>query len=147
MATSVRQTASEGQPWTCSHGIRILDLTRLLPGGYATMHLADLGADVIKVEEPRVGDLQCATIAPSGFELLNRNKRSITIDLKQEAGRGLLTAAGVLVPMCSSRASGRGSWTGSGWATRRSAERQPGISLLLAQRLWPGRPAPAGQRA
>lgn len=73
-------------------GISVLDLTRLLPGGYATLLLADLGADVIKVEEPGkgdyirwtppfVGDLSSAHVA------LNRNKRSITLNLKEEAGR------------------------------------------------------------
>jgi crotonobetainyl-CoA:carnitine CoA-transferase CaiB-like acyl-CoA transferase len=73
-------------------GIRILDLTRLLPGGYATLLLADLGADVVKVEEPGkgdyirwtpplVGDFSAAHIA------LNRNKRSLTLNLKTDAGR------------------------------------------------------------
>jgi crotonobetainyl-CoA:carnitine CoA-transferase CaiB-like acyl-CoA transferase len=69
--------------------VRVLDLTRLLPGGYATLQLADLGADVIKVEEPTVGDYM-RDISPSGFELLNRNKRSISIDLKAASGRELL---------------------------------------------------------
>ena len=66
-------------------GIRVLDFTRLLPGAYATLLLADLGADVIKVEDPRGGDgmrsLPTAQRRPY-FELLNRNKRSITIDLR-----------------------------------------------------------------
>ena len=73
-------------------GIRILDLTRLLPGGYATLLLADLGADVVKVEEPGkgdyirwtppiVGDFSAAHIA------LNRNKRSLTLNLKTDSGR------------------------------------------------------------
>jgi alpha-methylacyl-CoA racemase len=73
-------------------GIRILDLTRLLPGGYATLLLADLGADVVKVEEPGkgdyirwtppiVGDFSAAHIA------LNRNKRSLTLNLKTDPGR------------------------------------------------------------
>jgi len=58
--------------------IRVLDLTRLLPGAYATLLLADLGADVVKVEDPRGGDgmrsLPTAQRQPY-FELLNRNKR------------------------------------------------------------------------
>jgi alpha-methylacyl-CoA racemase len=73
-------------------GIRILDLTRLLPGGYATLLLADLGADVVKVEEPGkgdyirwtppvVGEFSAAHIA------LNRNKRSLTLNLKTDSGR------------------------------------------------------------
>jgi crotonobetainyl-CoA:carnitine CoA-transferase CaiB-like acyl-CoA transferase len=76
-------------------GIRILDLTRLLPGPFCTMLLADLGADVIKVEEPRGGD---PARRPAGskdemaslFLLVNRNKRSITLDLKTPEGRELL---------------------------------------------------------
>jgi crotonobetainyl-CoA:carnitine CoA-transferase CaiB-like acyl-CoA transferase len=73
-------------------GLQILDLTRLLPGPYATLVLADLGADVVKVEEPEAGDY-CRVLPPmvgevSGlFHLLNRNKRSIALDLKQPAGR------------------------------------------------------------
>lgn len=74
--------------------VRILDLTRLLPGGYATLLLADLGADVLKIEEPGkgdyirwtppvVGDFSAAHIA------LNRNKRSMTLNLKTDAGRGI----------------------------------------------------------
>ena len=45
--------------------VRVLDLTRLLPGGYATLQLADLGADVTKVEEPRAGDYM-RDLSPSG---------------------------------------------------------------------------------
>ena len=73
-------------------GLRVLDLTRLLPGPFCTMLLADLGADVIKVEEPNGGDparhyppLQGDT--GSLFLLINRNKRSVTIDLKTDRGR------------------------------------------------------------
>jgi crotonobetainyl-CoA:carnitine CoA-transferase CaiB-like acyl-CoA transferase len=67
-------------------GIRILDLTRLLPGAYATLLLADLGADVIKIEDPAGGDsmrsLSVSPGAPDYFELLNRNKRSVTLNLR-----------------------------------------------------------------
>ncbi|MGH2751771.1 MAG: CaiB/BaiF CoA transferase family protein [Actinomycetota bacterium] len=76
-------------------GIKVLDLTRLLPGGYATLLMADLGADVVKVEQPEKGDYirwsppmvgehSAAHIA------LNRNKRSMTINLKSPGGRDLL---------------------------------------------------------
>ena len=71
-------------------GLRVIDLTRLLPGAYATMQLADLGADVVKVEEPRAGDYM-RDMFPIGYEVLNRNKRSIAVDLKTDAGRALLT--------------------------------------------------------
>lgn len=78
-------------------GLRVLDLTRLLPGGYASLLLADLGAEVIKVEEPGVGD-GIRLIPPfrhdgeAGAHLaLNRGKRSITVDLRSALGRDLLT--------------------------------------------------------
>src|SRR5579864_3674867 len=76
-------------------GTRVLDLTRLLPGAFCTMLLADMGADVIKIEEPREGDYMRWTPplvnGQSGlFSALNRNKRSATLNLKSEAGRDLL---------------------------------------------------------
>jgi len=76
---------------TALDGLRVLDLTRLLPGPFCTMLLADLGADVIKVEEPRGGDPArgAAGVGPL-FLLINRNKRSITLDLKTQPGRDLL---------------------------------------------------------
>lgn len=71
-------------------GLRVLDLTRLLPGPLASMHLADLGADVIKVEDTGSGDYARSAGALHGdisyFQLVNRNKRSLTLDLKQSAG-------------------------------------------------------------
>src|SRR6185503_18900278 len=62
-----------------------LDLTRLLPGGYCTLLLADHGADVIKVEDTGAGDY--ARADPSAFASLNRGKRSIQLDLKSDGGR------------------------------------------------------------
>jgi crotonobetainyl-CoA:carnitine CoA-transferase CaiB-like acyl-CoA transferase len=79
------------------HGVRVLDLTRLLPGAYATLLLADLGADVIKIEDPRGGD-GMRTLPPlvNGrniyFEPLNRNKRSVTIDLRSPDAAAVLDA-------------------------------------------------------
>lgn len=81
-------------------GFRILDLTRLLPGPALTMHLADLGAEVIKVEDTGEGDYMRgfpplarnadgATVN-AAFENINRGKRSICLDLKQPQGRDLL---------------------------------------------------------
>ncbi|MDZ4251858.1 MAG: CaiB/BaiF CoA-transferase family protein [Sulfuritalea sp.] len=77
-------------------GLRILDLTRLLPGPVATMHLADLGAEVIKIEDTGAGDYARA-MGPGEreaggngdslfFRLVNRNKKSLRLDLKQAAG-------------------------------------------------------------
>ena len=74
-------------------GIRILDLSRLLPGAYASQMLVDFGADVIKVEEPGSGDYG-RFMPPHGaggmslhFLAINRNKRSMTLNLKSQAGR------------------------------------------------------------
>jgi alpha-methylacyl-CoA racemase len=76
-------------------GVRVLDLTRLLPGGYATLLLADMGADVVKVEEPGRGDYIRATPpmvdgTSAAHIALNRNKRSITLNLKTDGGRDAL---------------------------------------------------------
>jgi len=73
------------------HNVRVLDLTRLLPGGFCSLILADLGADVIKIEDRRLGDY-CRWWDPKigdynvGFQALNRNKRSVCLDLKRPAG-------------------------------------------------------------
>lgn len=73
-------------------GIRILDMSRLLPGPYCTMLLADFGAEVIKIEEPKQGDYSRSFppfIKDFGYWhlQLNRNKKSVTLDLKTEAGK------------------------------------------------------------
>lgn len=77
-------------------GIRVLDLTQVMAGPFCTMQLADMGADVIKVEPPHTGDLSRsmggAQLRMTGsdnapFLALNRNKRSITLDLKDGGDR------------------------------------------------------------
>ncbi|HTJ83846.1 MAG TPA: CaiB/BaiF CoA-transferase family protein [Polyangiaceae bacterium] len=76
-------------------GIRVLDLSRLLPGPFATLVLADLGATVDKIEDPGQGDYlrhmppQIAG-ANAAFAMLNRGKRSAVLDLKQQAAREAL---------------------------------------------------------
>jgi len=70
----------------------ILDLTRLIPGPFCTLILADLGAEVIKIEAPDVGDYERQIRPFQGgmayrFMLLNRNKKSVGLDLKQDRGR------------------------------------------------------------
>jgi crotonobetainyl-CoA:carnitine CoA-transferase CaiB-like acyl-CoA transferase len=75
-------------------GFRVLDFTRFLSGPYCTMVLAELGADVIKIEEPVTGD-DSRRLAPKvngesyPFAMPNRSKRSISLDLKAERGREL----------------------------------------------------------
>lgn len=64
-------------------GIRVLDLSRLLPGPLCAQHLADLGAHVIKIEDPKVGDY----VRPAIRRLANRGKEGLTLDLKSAAGR------------------------------------------------------------
>jgi alpha-methylacyl-CoA racemase len=81
-------------------GIKVLDLSRLLPGGFCSLLLADFGAEVLKVEDTGAGDyIRWAPPYYDGaqdsaksamFLSLNRNKRSIRIDLKSEAGREVL---------------------------------------------------------
>lgn len=77
-------------------GLRVLDLSRLLPGPFATMLLADLGAAVDKVEDPKAGDYlrTMPPLASDGmnaiFHGLNRSKRSLVLDLKRPEGRDAL---------------------------------------------------------
>ena len=76
-------------------GVRVLDLTRLLPGPVATLHLADMGADVIKIEDHAAGDYaRILGDGPDGvsvfFRSVNRNKRGLRLDLKQAQGREVL---------------------------------------------------------
>ena len=84
-------------------GIRVLDLSRVLAGPFCTQNLADLGADVIKVERPKLGDDTRAWAPPylkdadgndtteaAYYLSTNRNKRSIEIDLASETGIALV---------------------------------------------------------
>ena len=79
-------------------GLKVLDLSRLLPGPYASLLLADMGADVLKVEDPDFGDYlrwRWPFVAPAAndigriFMLLNRNKRSLTLNLKTPEGQDI----------------------------------------------------------
>lgn len=73
-------------------GLKVLDLTRLLPGPLCTLHLADMGAEVIKVEDTGAGDYSRSlgalkTEMSPFFHLANRNKKSIALDLRNADGR------------------------------------------------------------
>jgi crotonobetainyl-CoA:carnitine CoA-transferase CaiB-like acyl-CoA transferase len=77
------------------HGLRVLDLSRLIPGPFCTLILSDLGASIDKVEDPHVGDyLRMFPPLKHGlsgrFNALNRDKRSICLDLKKPEGRAAL---------------------------------------------------------
>jgi crotonobetainyl-CoA:carnitine CoA-transferase CaiB-like acyl-CoA transferase len=76
-------------------GVRVIDVTRLLPGGYCSMLLSDFGAEVIKVEQPGLGDYMRATPPTRDGRSpvhsgVNRNKLSIGIDLKENEGKEIL---------------------------------------------------------
>lgn len=76
-------------------GLRVVDLTRILSGPFCTMFLADMGAEVIKIEEPGEGDpVRRQGAARNGYSLyfasFNRNKRSITLDLRSAGGKAVL---------------------------------------------------------
>src|SRR5437016_10026253 len=77
-------------------GITVLDLTRVLSGPYCSMQLADMGARVIKIEQPGKGDDTRAWGPPflkgesTYFLSINRNKESVTLDFKHPDGRRLL---------------------------------------------------------
>ena len=84
-------------------GVKVIDFSRLLPGPFATMMLGELGADVVKVEQPGIGD-------PSRhnhpryrqgsvyFHAANGNKRSIALDMATDAGKEVATR--LLLPSC-----------------------------------------------
>ncbi|MED4727755.1 CaiB/BaiF CoA-transferase family protein [Aneurinibacillus migulanus] len=76
-------------------GMKVLDVTRLLPGPLCTMYLADYGAEIIKIEDPTLGDYAREMepmLAGAGalYQLVNRGKKSITLNLQQEEGKEIL---------------------------------------------------------
>lgn len=84
-------------------GIRVLDLSRLLPGPYGTMLLADLGAEVIKIESPGLGDYirvippfiqdpETGALTSAPFLMVNRNKKSVALNFRNRRGREILMA-------------------------------------------------------
>ncbi len=76
-------------------GIRVVDLTRILSGPFCSMFLADMGAEVVKIEDPKEGDpVRKQGAARNGYSLyfanFNRNKRSLTLDLRSDQGKEVL---------------------------------------------------------
>ena len=130
-------------------GVRVLDLTHALAGPYCTMLLGDLGADVIKVESPGEGDHSRRWGPPfvngesSYFLSVNRNKRSVALDLKREAGQevavGLALASDVLVENFRPGTAVR---LGLGWDLLH--ERKPELIYASISGFGQGRPNLAG---
>lgn len=115
-------------------GVKVLDLCRVVSGPFATMHLGDLGADVVKIEEPGRGDESRRYGPPfiagesAYFLSVNRNKRSCAIDLKTSAGRDtVLALAGVADVVIENFRPGTLDKWGLGFEALRA--RNPGIIL------------------
>src|SRR5215211_5513060 len=69
------------------HGLRVLELTHVMVGPFCGQVLADMGADVIKVEPPGSGDSSRRSMGTAAFLAVNRNKRSVALDLKDASQR------------------------------------------------------------
>ena len=117
-------TTADDQSSPPLRGVRVLDLTQVIAGPYCTTMLADLGAEVVKIERPGVGDDLRTVGRYKGreehedyFYANNRNKKSVELDLKdsthQEVGRALANRADVLVE---NFAPGTAERLGMGWA-------------------------------
>ena len=133
-------------------GIRVLDFSRVLAGPYCGMILADLGADVIKIERDGVGDDLRGWGPPfmadgesTYFLSVNRNKRSIAIDLKSEAGRDvardLVRSSDVVLENFR-----LGVMESLGLGYEQLRKINPKARLLLDHRIWHGRPAHGSPR-
>src|SRR3712207_105973 len=104
-------------------GVRVLDFTRYQQGPYATSLLADMGADVLKVEGRQDGEFGRQTERDQSgfsayFESYNRGKRSITLDIRCPEG-GRSSRSWCRRWTWSSRTSGRATWSAWGWGTSR----------------------------
>jgi crotonobetainyl-CoA:carnitine CoA-transferase CaiB-like acyl-CoA transferase len=142
------QPAPDGPPQPLA-GTRVLDLTHALAGPYCTMLLADLGADVVKVEPPGEGDQTRRWGPPfvngesSYFMSVNRNKRSVVLDLKKDAGLraavDLALASDVLVENFRPGTAAR---LGLGWDVLH--ERRPELVYASISGFGQGRPSLAG---
>jgi CoA-transferase family III len=108
------------QPLT---GIRVVDLTRVLSGPFSTMLLADMGADVVKIETPQGDTVRGQGAVVNGlswyFASFNRNKRSVVLDLRK--ARPYLRSCS-RAPTCWSRISGRA--CSRRWASPRRGSRR-----------------------
>ena len=138
--------------------IRVLDLTRVLAGPWATQNLADLGAEVIKIERPKSGDDTRSWGPPwlkgkdgsdtreaAYYLSVNRGKKSVTVDLSQPAGQRLVREPRGQERRPDRELQGRRPRPLRP-RLRRRAPGQPGHRLLLGHRVRPGRPVRAAAR-
>jgi crotonobetainyl-CoA:carnitine CoA-transferase CaiB-like acyl-CoA transferase len=116
MASSVAGSGPKGPPKGPLSGVRVVDLTAMVMGPYCTQIMADMGADVIKVEPPQGDDTRYVSVGPtrgmSGvFVNVNRGKRGVAIDLKSDVGktalRALIEQADVFIHSMRAKAIGR----------------------------------------
>jgi crotonobetainyl-CoA:carnitine CoA-transferase CaiB-like acyl-CoA transferase len=130
-------------------GLRVLDLTRLLPGPVATMHLADMGAEVVKIEDPGIGDYArtigtVRNAVSQFFVAINRGKRFMRMDLKNAADRSefldMVESADVVVESFRPGVMDR---LGLGWETLK--ERNP--RLIMCAISGYGQDGPFADRA
>lgn len=138
----MRTETTDGQPLA---DVTVLELGNIVAGPFASMLLADLGAEVVKVERPGTGDVirSAGDTGPPMFDALNRNKRSIELDLKSDAGREafleLADHADVIVENLGPGVTDR---LGIGYETL--SERNPGLVYLSIKGFLEG---PYGDRA
>ena len=127
-------------------GVKVLELTRVGPGAYCTMMLADMGAEVLKIEAPPVGTLAGSGTSPRSDEakkiatsFVNRNKRSMTLNLKTPEAQAILhdlaTRYDVLV-----EGFRPGIMKRLGGGLRDVSRAKRTLDLLFTQWLWPGWP-------
>ena len=131
-------------------GLRVLELTQVMAGPFCGQVLADMGADVVKVEPPS-GDSTRRSLGftmqgddTAAFLAVNRNKRSLVLDLKDPAPPGGARAAGARAPTCCWRTTGRAWRRGSARTGRRCRARNP--RLIYASVSGFGQTGPYAQR-
>ena len=124
-------------------GLKVIDLSHVMAGPTCTMLLADMGADVIKVEKIPGGDDAHRMMPPmigdesAAFLIMNRNKRGIAVDLKTDAGRKALFASGIR--RCAGRKLSAGNDGAHGAWLRNAARVESEADLLFDIRLWANR--------
>jgi len=122
-------------------GIKVLDLSRVLAGPWATMTLGDLGAEIWKIENPSDGDETRSWSPPeyrgtsTYYLAVNRNKSSLAVDFRTSADKRSY-ANSPSAPTCSSRTTSPEHWRATASITNLSPH-QSAAHLLLLLRLWP----------